>query len=348
MRKALLLVLPCFALSCLPPAPIHPRALESNNLCAQYLNGNDLEKAEIECDHGLEFSPNYADLWVNKGLIAYRRNQIDAAKQDFEKALRLNNEQAQAYSNLGVIYFKDHKYGTAHDMFQRALKVNPDYLEARYDLALCFKEMGEKAKARKEYHTILAVNPNVADAHHDLGVMALEEHAYEEAIDELQKATQLDGKFEEAWQDLARTYLEAGRFADAKDAYVSCLSVNPNNVVCRNDVTIATRKAALQDPALQELKSEGGGENTPAALFARGQTLGSKGLKDDEKRQYLKCVRLDSHYAPCHYGLYLLYKEDHDDKGATVACKNFLKFAVADEFPREVEACEKYVSANSY
>ena len=31
---------------------------------------------------------------------------------------------------------------------------------------------------------------------------------------------------------------------------------------------------------------------------------------------------------------------------ATIACKNFLKFAQADEFPKQVEACEKYINSS--
>ena len=88
MLRSSLLAIVCaaFGAGCLTPPPVHPRALESNELCAQYTNSGDLVKAEVQCDLGLQFSPQYADLWVNKGIIFLRRNQIDSAKDAFIKA----------------------------------------------------------------------------------------------------------------------------------------------------------------------------------------------------------------------------------------------------------------------
>lgn len=39
--------------------------------CAQYIALGDLQTAEDQCDLGLQFDRQYADLWVNKGVIAY-------------------------------------------------------------------------------------------------------------------------------------------------------------------------------------------------------------------------------------------------------------------------------------
>ena len=333
---------------CLTTPPPHPRALENNEYCAQYLGAGQLEKAEVYCDLGLGFSPEYSDLWVNKGLIALKRGQDDLARDHFMKALRYNQEQAQAYNNLGYIYYKRKEYGRAHDYFQRALKVNPDYIEARYNLALTFKDMGKKAAARKEYRTVLAVSPGIADAHADLGVIALEEGANEEAIAELTQAVELSPKFADAWLNLGVAYSDAGKYTEAKDAFTSCLEADPENIPCRNNVALVSRKAQLLDPTLKEVREQQLTENTAPALYQLSLTYRDKGLKEEEERTYRKCVRLDGRYAPCHYGLFLIYKEDRRDKEAVIACKNFLKFAAQDEFPSEYESCERFVSSTAF
>jgi Flp pilus assembly protein TadD len=344
-------LLPTAALAltaCISVPPPHPRALECNELCAQYIGSGDLTNAEVQCDLGLQFSPQYADLWVNKGLIALRRGQDDKAKELFIKALRYNQEQAQAYNNLGFIYYKSQEYGKAHDNFQRALKVNPDYLEARYNLALTFKDMGDKDKAKKEFRTIVAVNNSLADPHHWLGVIALEEGASEEAIEHLHKAVELDPSYGDAWMNLGNAYMEAGKYQEAADAFTSCIEADGRNAPCRNNVTIARRKAALLDPTLKEVKEDASGANTPNKQFQLARNYREKGLKDEERRAYIKCVKLDPKFAACHYGLYELYSDDHRDKEAKIACQNFLKFATQDEFPKEFESCEKYVAASQY
>ncbi|MFL5322087.1 MAG: tetratricopeptide repeat protein [Myxococcaceae bacterium] len=333
---------------CLTPPPVHQRALDNNELCAQKINEGDLTRAEVYCDLGLQFSPTYADLWVNKGLIALRRNQNDQAKEYFIKALRYNQEQAQAYNNLGFIYYQEHEYGKAHDNFQRALKVNPDYTEARYNLAHAFIGLKETEKAKKELRTIIAINDGLADPHHSLCGILMEEKAYEEAEEECQKAVERAPDYDDAWNTLGNVRSEAGKFCEAKEAYTSCIEANTNNSECRNNAALIARKCALLDPVVKEAKENKENSDTPEGLFTIAKQMHEKGLLNDEERTYKKCLKKDAKYAPCHYGLYEIYRDARRDKEALIACKNVVKFATAEDFPKEVETCEKVVSSNTY
>ncbi|MDY7225510.1 tetratricopeptide repeat protein [Hyalangium rubrum] len=336
------------AIGCLStPAP-HERALLNNELCAQQLSINDLERAEVYCDLGLEFSPQYADLWVNKGLIKLKYGKMDEAKNLFIKALRYNQEQAQAYQNLGFIYLQEGSYGKAHDNFQRALKVNPDYLEARYNLALTYMKLDKIPEARKEFNTIIAVNPNIADAHHSLGAIAYEQGKYEEAAEHIARAVQLSPDVPTFWHDYGATLMELSRFTEAKDAFGSCVNLDPKNPQCLNNLAIAQRKAALTDSALKELKDTQTAENTAPSLYVLGKQYNGQGLVAEEERTYKKCLRLDGKYAPCHYGLFEIYKEAQKKDAATIACKNFLKYGSAEEFPTETQTCEKFLADDSF
>ncbi len=344
--------LPTFAAlslaACLSSPPPHPRALEANELCTLYITQGDLTRAEVQCDLGLQFSPQYADLWVNKGLVALKRGNEAKAKEFFIKALRYNQEQAQAYNNLGYVYYKDLSYGKAHDNFQRALKVNPDYIEARYNLALCFKDMGDKEKAKKELRTIIAVNAQIADAHAQLGAILHEEGSLEEAIAELSAAVQLDPKFADAWLELGNTQMDAGNFGEASDSYTACIDADPANASCKNNVTIAARKASLIEPALKELKDNASGVNSPEKLYTLALSYKEKGLRSEEERTYKKCLTLDVKFALCHYGLFELFKSHQRQKDAKIACQNFLKFADASDYKAQVDNCERFVSTNTY
>jgi Tfp pilus assembly protein PilF len=328
----------CFAIP--PPGT---RALECNELCAQYLTAGDLDRAEVQCDLGLQFSPQYADLYVNKGLIALRREQIDKAKELFIKALRYNQQSAQAYNNLGYLYLKDFKYGTAHDNFQAALKVNPDYTEARYNLALALKGLKQYDKARKELRTILEINPGLADPHAQLGSLALEDGANQEAIDEFTKATQLDPNYVEAWLSMGNAYMEAGKPCDGKDSYSACIEIDKDNASCRNNIVIAEKKCGLQDKALEDVKARAAGLKSPEGEYTLALQMHDKGLVNDEERAYKRCLRYDPKYPQCHYGLFEIFKNRSDEKNATIACKNFLKFAAEVDFRAQMQTCQQYV-----
>ncbi|MBX7114579.1 MAG: tetratricopeptide repeat protein [Myxococcaceae bacterium] len=347
MKRFLPLLL-IVATGCLSSPPVHPRALECNELCAQYIGTGDLTRAEVQCDLGLQFSPQYADLWVQKGLIALRRGQTPTAKEHFIKALRYNQEQAQAYNNLGYIYYQEHAYGKAHDNFQRALKVNPDYTEARYNLALTFKDMGEKEKAKKELRTLTAINGALADPYAQLGIILLDEGALDEAVENLRRAVELDAKFSDAWLALGNAYMEQGKFAEAVDAYTSCIEGDPDHAQCRNNVPLAQKKAALAKPALEDARRTAAGENTAAQEYGKARAFRESGLRAEEERAYLRCVKFEPKYAACHFGLYEIYQGDRRDKEAFKACKNFLKFAESTDFPKQVETCERYLASQTY
>lgn len=336
------------AAACLSTPPVHDRALLNNELCVQQLNVNDLERAEVYCDLGLEFSPTYADLWVNKGLIKLKQGDTGKAKDFFIKALRYNNEQAQAYQNLGYIYLQEGAYGKAHDNFQRALKVNPDYLEARFNLGLTFLKLEKNEQAKKEFRTIIAVDPNIADAHHSLGILAYSEGKFEEAAEHIGRAVQLSPDVPTFWHDYGATLMELSRFAEAKDAFATCVTLDQKNPQCLNNLAIAQRKAALTDSALKEMKDTNTAENTAPALYMLARQQAEQGLVDQEERTYKKCVRLDGKFAPCHFGLFKIYAEAKKKDAATIACKNFLKYGTADEFPTEIETCEKYLADGTF
>lgn len=346
------------AAACLTAPPPHPRAQECKDLCSRYIAEGDLTKAEVQCDLGLQFAPTFADLWVNKGLIALRREQVDKAKDCFIKALRYNNEQAQGYNNLGFIYYREKAYGKAHDHFQRALKVNPDYVEARFNLGLTYKGFAddyaqsgklEKAKdyralAKKEFRTINAVNPSLADPFARLGEIEIAEGEFEEAVRNLSRAVELARDFADAWLLLGNAHMELGRFRDAAEDYKSCIEADEKKIECRQNLVIANRKAGLSDKSLQDIKENATAEKSPEKEYQLAREYRERGLRNEEERSYKRCVKNNPRFAPCHWGLFEIFSDDRRDKDATTACKNFIKYADSAEFPKEVEACEKFLS----
>jgi Tfp pilus assembly protein PilF len=348
MKRHLPLIFAVGTAGCLHTPPPHPRAVEASDLCAEYIGTGDLTTAEVQCDLALQFAPQFADAWVNKGLIAMKRGQEDNAKDCFIKALRYNQEHAGAYNDLGFIYYKNRQYGKAHDNFQRALKVNPDFNEARYNLGLTYMGLKEPDKAKKEFRTIIAVNAGLADPYAMLGKLAHDEGALQDAEVELRKAVELDPKYTDAWLELGNVLAEAGRAGEARDAYESCVEVDPNKAECRRNIAVVNKSAKLQEESLRNIKETKEGKHGATDEFAMARTYRDKGLRNDEKRAYFRCLKADARFAPCHFGLFEIFKEDRDDKQAMTACQNFLKFVEGTEYPKEVETCERYVSANTY
>jgi tetratricopeptide (TPR) repeat protein len=333
---------------CVTTPPVHPRALENAELCAQSLQADDLIRAEVYCDLGLQFSPQFADLWVNKGLIALKKGNNGQAKEHFIRALRHNQEAAQAYLNLGVIYFVEGANGKAHDNFQRALKVNPDYLEARYNLGLVFVRLEQYDKAKKEFRTLLALHPQLADAHRELGVIAGVTGNFDEAVEHLKRAVELDPNHGAAWYDLGSAYSELSRFCESTDAFKECVRVDERDAQCLNALSINVRKCHLVDPALREVRDTRSAEQTPRAQYELGLEYRQRGMRREETQAFRRCTQLDGKAAQCHYALHEIFLSEEKHRDARVACKNVVKFASPEELPQQIETCERYLSRNTF
>jgi tetratricopeptide (TPR) repeat protein len=327
-------VLAAAVLACPTRARLHPLTVDYNVQCVRLMNEGRLDDAEIACDHALEFTPDYAEVWCNKGLIEMFRGKLDAAKEHFIKAIRLNNELAQAYSSFGVLELRQRHPDQARLLFERALKVNPDYLEARYNLAIAWVELGRRDEARREYKTLLLVNPNLADPHQDLGVLALEDHQVAEAITHLEAAVQLNPRHPTAWLNLGAAYVEAARYQDAQNAFRACLDADPQSLPCRRAIELVTRAAAVQTPVLQEaMQAEG--------LYARGLRQLEKGAREAAERSFRACAGSD---LACRYALHQLQEADGKTSEAAATCAEFLRAAAADLYPQETAHCEQEVS----
>lgn len=332
------------SLSCIPPPPAPTeRGDECNQLCARYISLGNLQAAEDQCDLGIEFSPQYADLWVNKGVIAFRRGQHDKAKEYLIKALRLNQNQAQAYNNLGMLYLQERSFGKAHDNFQRALKVDPDYLDARYNLALALKALNDIDGAKKEFRTLIHIKPELADAWAQLGQIALDEKANELAIEYLSKATLLDPRFTAAWLVLGSAQLTVGKPCEAKDSFTSCLENEPESPSCHTNIIAAEAQCKLQDKALEDVKARAAGSKTPEDEYALALKARESGLVNDEERAYKRCLKYDARFPLCHFGLFELFKNRTDSKNATAACQNVLRYAKEPEHRVHIEACKRFL-----
>src|SRR5262249_43424508 len=156
-----------------------------------------------------------------------------------------------------------------------------------------------------------------------LGQIAYNAGKRDEAIEHLQRATELSPQFGEAQELLGDALMDAGRFGEAKDAYGLCIQADQSNAECRKKLPLAVRRSALSDTGLRNTEEARNTENTPAALYELARTYSEKGLKDKQEATLLRCTRLDVNYPPCHYGLFQFYNEEGRIAEAVIACRNF-------------------------
>ncbi|HEX5473671.1 MAG TPA: tetratricopeptide repeat protein [Vicinamibacterales bacterium] len=88
---------------------------------------------------------------------------------------------------------------------------------------------------------LLTASVALADARSDaksqveFGIKVAQAGLWNEALYRWQKAVELDPSYAAAWNDLAIAYEHAGRFEDAKTAYDKAVTLDPKNLLIKQN-----------------------------------------------------------------------------------------------------------------
>ncbi len=143
--------------------------------------------------------------------------------------------------------------------------------------------------------------------------------------------------------------MELSRFAEAKDAFATCVALDQRNAQCLNNLAIAQRKAALTDSALKEMKdTQHGGEHRPVALHAGPDSTADRAWWPRRSAPTRSACGWMASTRPATTGSSRSTRTRQKKDAATIACKNFLKYGTADEFPTEIQTCEKFLADDTF
>ncbi|MFP2925737.1 tetratricopeptide repeat protein [Pyxidicoccus sp. 3LG] len=233
-RPALVLTAAALLLSaCAPPHPVFECPRFNDEVCEQELEKGNLDRADTYCDLGLEFSPEYAELWALKGRISLLRKDTAQAKRYLLHALKLQPDHPKALLNLGYTYLEEGAYAASYERFSQALRLKPDYHVARFGQGRALWKLGRREEAQKELGAALEAAPDNVSFHHIFGMLNYTERNLEVAHQHLSRAAQLAPGSTILWQDLGKVLMEQGRFAEAEAAFLQCVQLEETHADCR-------------------------------------------------------------------------------------------------------------------
>lgn len=166
--------------------------------------------------------------WYFLGLTYEYQEKYDLAKDSLLKSVQIK-ETAQVYFHLGVINDKKGDFDKAVKMLKKCLEIEPKHSGASNYLGYSWAEKGINLKQAKEL--ILKANeedPNNPAYIDSLGWVYYQEKEYEQALQELKKASDL---IEDPiiYEHLGDTYLKIDRKNKAEKAYKKALKLEPDN-----------------------------------------------------------------------------------------------------------------------
>jgi tetratricopeptide (TPR) repeat protein len=188
------------------------------------------------------------------GLCYAKSSRVDDAIQCFGRAISLDSQDAEAHFNLGVLLSGKKDVDGALIRLGQAVNLNPE--EARYSLALAEALLdGKRYSIAVEF--LNAVRPkfeNLGQFHYTLGLAFYGQHNAPAAIEEMQKATELDPRMEAAYYFLGNTYALAEQYEKAASAYRQAIELNSNSLPYYSRMALVAGKLGNSEEVIGSLQ----------------------------------------------------------------------------------------------
>ncbi|MGQ9519905.1 MAG: tetratricopeptide repeat protein [Candidatus Fervidibacter sp.] len=195
-------------------------------------------RAALFYSQAAALAPQVAGHLVSFGWALKQMKRLPEAAKVLERATAIDNRNALAMTVLGTTYAELNRWQEASIVLRRATELDPQNFDARVTLAAAYEQLGQIRQAMQEYLAALGIKeePNIlnelARLHLIQGESAEREgklkeaiNAYQQAINRLRQALQLNPNFHAARLNLAialrrmaRVLLQQGQTKDSEEA----------------------------------------------------------------------------------------------------------------------------------
>ncbi len=200
------------------------------------------------------------------------RERFERAADEFVVAQRFNADRPEARTALGAFYVRRGNTAEAEREFTAALRLSPQFAPAAINLADLDRQQGRDGDSIKILQETIVASPRDSGLHHALGLALVRLKRNDEALAELNKASELDpersryafvyavalhsgGRIQEAMTVLKGNL---ARHPNDRDTLLALISFNRDSGDAKSALDYAQRLAQIApaDPGLAALISE--------------------------------------------------------------------------------------------
>jgi Tfp pilus assembly protein PilF len=169
----------------------HSAAKEAYDYGMQFAMKNDADQALTYIERAIQLDPQFADAYVQMGVIEGYKGQCEAAIQQFNRALELNPRLARAYSNRGNCYWNFKNTDQAIRDYSASLALDSTQPEVFATRGMAYSRVGNWQQAEPDLREAIRLGSRNPSAYHNLGYTLFMQHRYPEAIQYFDQALAL-------------------------------------------------------------------------------------------------------------------------------------------------------------
>jgi tetratricopeptide (TPR) repeat protein len=249
----------------------------------------DYAAAKHEYEAVLALVPNFAEVYMNLGLLDQLQNRIPDAMVQFRQALKLKPTLPGANFFLGVDYCKLGEGSKAIAYLRAAVTADPSRSDTWLWLATAQEMSGQTLAELTTLKRALKLQPNNVDLLYLLG------RTYERlGKDEVSTIQRLAPKSSRAEQLLAESYATSNQWPSAVIHFQNALAASPNTSGVHVELGEVFLRAGKLRQAIEEFEAElQMNAHNLRAMVRRGEAKLIQGEVDGALQDWSKAIAID-------------------------------------------------------
>ena len=150
----------------------------------------------------------------------------------------------------GQAAYQARKYGDATSLFERYTGQRPANAWGHYMLGLSAWKSGDLTKSEQAFEKALSIDPMHVKSLVNLSRVFIEEKRYDDALDRLNTAAEINPESTEVFRLLGRTYVAQGKISEAMDAYRRAIDIDQHDAWSMNNLGLLLVETRRADEAL--------------------------------------------------------------------------------------------------
>ena len=136
----------------------------------------------------------------------------------------------------GLIAFGEKNFVKAEEEFQEAVDEMPDSTDALWDLALAQEKNGKIDAALQTYDKLLRYSPNFETGYYNRGRLKLMKNDFDGAVKDFKRALQIETRFVDAQNEIAIAHFKQGLYEEALNDLQVAAQINTTNDIVNSNL----------------------------------------------------------------------------------------------------------------
>lgn len=149
---------------------------------------------------------------------------------------------------------RNHDWKNQDNLWLAAAKTSPSSPQNHNNLGDLYFRHHQVEKAIEEFQKAIQLNPGYAAAYHNLANAYYSQEKIDKATENYQKAVSINPRLWQSWQNLGKIYFDQGNYSQAIEALKKALQANPQNLSFYYNLAVIYQKMGEKSKAKETLK----------------------------------------------------------------------------------------------